>query len=168
MSIDTTNIPEQIRTLKRRVREQCPDMKEHFRELESLLAKEISTIEAANISGESVIPEIAFSDITKNRVDNTTIEAVKRRGAVVVRGVFTQEKASGWYGELESYLDNNGYYEQDNPELDHYFSDLKSDRPQICAVYWSKPQVEARQSPKLAQARSFLNRLWNYQDNETL
>ena len=80
MSIDTTNIPEQIRTLKRRVREQCPDMKEHFRELESLLAKEISTIEAANISGESVIPEIAFSDITKNRVDNTTIEAVKRSG----------------------------------------------------------------------------------------
>ena len=167
MSIDTTNIPEQIIALKHRIHEQCPNITEHFRELETILAEEIDSIESASKRGESIIPEIAFSDIVASQVDDTTIKAVKRRGAVVVRGVFTKKKASWWYEELERYLETNGYFEQDDPELDHYFSDLKADRPQICAVYWSKPQVEARQSPNLAQTRSFLNRLWNYQENGT-
>ena len=39
MSINTTNIPEQIRALKRRVREQCPDVTERFREVEALVAE---------------------------------------------------------------------------------------------------------------------------------
>ena len=167
MSIDTTNIPEQIIALKRRIHEQRPNITEHFRELETILAEEIDSIESASKRGESIIPEIAFSDIVASQVDETTIKAVKSRGAVVVRGVFTKKKASWWYEELERYLETNGYFEQDDPELDHYFSDLKADRPQICAVYWSKPQVEARQSPNLAQTRSFLNRLWNYQGNGT-
>lgn len=168
MSINTTNIPEQICELKRRIREQCPEITENFKEVESMLAEEIASIESASQRGDSVIPEIAYSDITENKVDKTTIEDVKRRGAVVVRNVFTQEKASGWYRELENYLDKNGYYEQDDPELDQYFSELKSDRHQICAVYWSKPQVEARQSHNLSQTRSFLNRLWNFQENGKL
>ena len=167
MSIDTTNIPEQIRALKRRVREQCPDVAERFREVEALVAEEVANIEAATQRGESVIPETAFSDIAENRVSNEAIKAVKRRGAVVVRGVFAREQASGWYDELEEYLADNGYFEQEDSGLDRYFSDLKADRPQICAVYWSKPQVEARQSEALAKTRSFLNRLWSYQENVT-
>ena len=47
MSIDTTNIPEQIIALKRRIHEQCPNMTEHFRELETILAEEIDSIESA-------------------------------------------------------------------------------------------------------------------------
>ncbi len=49
MSINTTNIPEQIRALKRRVREQCPDVTERFREVEALVAEEVAAIEAATI-----------------------------------------------------------------------------------------------------------------------
>ena len=45
MSIDTTNIPEQIIALKRRIHEQCPNITEHFRELETILAEEIDSIE---------------------------------------------------------------------------------------------------------------------------
>ena len=107
MSIDTTNIPEQIIALKRRIHEQCRNIKEHFRELETILEEEIDSIESASKRGESVIPEIAFSDIVANQVDDTAIKAVKRRGAVVVRGVFTKEKASWWYEELERYLETN-------------------------------------------------------------
>ena len=139
MSINTENIPEQICALKHRIHKQCPDMAESFREVEARVSEEISTIEYSKQRGQSVIPEIAFSDIDVNQVDDTTIKAVKRWGAVVVRGVFTKEKASWWYEELERYLETNGYFEQDDPELDHFFSDLKADRPQICAVYWSKP-----------------------------
>ena len=91
MSIDTTNIPEQIRALKRQVREQCPDVNERFREVEALVAEEVANIEAATQRGESVIPETAFSDIAENRVSNEAIKAVKRRGAVVVRGCVKNE-----------------------------------------------------------------------------
>ena len=165
MSIDTTNIPEQIIALKSRIHKQCPNITEYFIKIETILAEEIESIESANKRGESVIPEIAFSDIVANQVDDTTIKAVKRRGAVVVRNVFTKEKASLWNKEFERYLETNGYFEQYDSDLDHYFSDLKTNQPQICAVYWSKPQVEARQSPSLDQTRSFLNRLWNFQEN---
>ncbi len=165
MSINTDNIPEQIRALKRRVREQCPYIAECFQEVEALISEEVEQIETATQRGESVIPELPFTEIAENRVKDATIAAIKRRGAVVVRGVFAQEQATGWFGELERYLADNRYYEQDDPGLDQYFSDLKASRPQICAVYWSKPQVRARQSKDLAQTRSFLNRFWEHQEN---
>ena len=40
---------------------------------------------------------------------------------------------------------------------------LRSGRPQIFGIYWSRPQVEARQHPALAETRAFLNRLWRYE-----
>ena len=80
MSINTENIPEQICTLKHRTHKQCPDMAERFREVEARVSEEISTIEYSKQRGQSVVPEIAFSDIVANQVDDTTIKAVKRRG----------------------------------------------------------------------------------------
>src|SRR5215212_2857951 len=53
--------------------------------------------------------------------------------------------------------------EVEKRSLDLYFSALKAGRPQIFNVYWSKPQVNARQDPKLAETRAFLNRLWRYE-----
>ena len=50
MSIDTTNIPEQIIALKRRIHEQCPNITEHFRELETILAEEIDSIAPRKIN----------------------------------------------------------------------------------------------------------------------
>ena len=48
--------------------------------------------------------------------------------------------------------------------MDKYFSALKAGKPQIFNVYWSKPQVTARQDANLAETRSFLDRLWtNYE-----
>ncbi|HEX6121057.1 MAG TPA: YbiU family protein, partial [Dongiaceae bacterium] len=46
---------------------------------------------------------------------------------------------------------------------DRYFTSLKSSRPQIFGIYWSKPQMEARQGVPLAETRAFLNRLWRYE-----
>ena len=69
--------------------------------------------------------------------------------------MFFQENSEEWYKQLKNYIDQNGYYEQDDPGLDNYFSDLKADKPQICSVYWSKPQLQARQSTEMSQTRSF-------------
>jgi hypothetical protein len=109
-----------------------------------------------------------YSDIVRNKVDNNTIKSIKRHGTVVIKNVFPREKSEEWFKQLNHYLDQNGYYEQDEPGLDNYFSDLKSDRPQICAVYWSKPQVQARQSTEMSQTKSFLNRIWNYKKNSKM
>jgi len=168
MSIDTSNIREQICRLKHAVKKNCPDVIKRFREIEAKVSEDIRTIESSNNKGESVIPEIMYSDIVNNKVDNKTIESVRRRGTVVIRNVFPREKSEKWYDQLNHYIDQNGYYDQDDPGLDNYFSDLKVDKPQICAVYWSKPQVQARQSAEMSQTRSFLNRIWNYKKNSII
>ena len=55
-----------------------------------------------------------------------------------------------------------------DPSLDKYFSKLESGRPQIFGIYWSKPQMEARQHPALAETRAFLNRLWRHEGEGAL
>ncbi|HSK38999.1 MAG TPA: YbiU family protein, partial [Arenibaculum sp.] len=52
--------------------------------------------------------------------------------------------------------------EKEKRGLDQYFSGLKSGRPQIFGIYWSKPQMQARQDPNLALARAWLNGLWRF------
>ena len=141
---------------------------ERFNEIEARVSEDIRTIESSKKKGKSVIPEIMFSDIIKNKVDNKTIKSVRRHGTVLVRNVFPLEKSEEWFHQLDQYLDQNGYFEQDDPGLDNYFSDLKAEKPQICAVYWSKPQVQARQSTEMSQTKSFLNRIWNYKKNSTI
>ena len=141
---------------------------ERFNEIEARVSEDIRTIESCKKNGKSVIPEIMFSDIVKNKVDYKAIKSVRRHGTVLVRNFFPLEKSEEWFHQLDQYLDQNGYFEQDDPGLDNYFSDLKAEKPQICAVYWSKPQVQARQSIEMSQTKSFLNRIWNYKKNSTI
>ena len=168
MSMDATNIQEQICRLKHTVNKNCPDINKRFREIEAKVSEDIVTIESCIQHGKPVIPEIMYSDIVNYKVDNKTIESVRRHGTVVIRNVFPRAKSEKWYDQLNHYIDQNGYYDQDDPGLDNYFSDLKADKPQICAVYWSKPQVQARQSSEMSQTRSFLNRIWNYKKNSII
>ena len=91
MNIDTTNIKEQICRLKFTLNKNCPDAKDRFREIETRVTEDIKTIESYNNKGESVIPEIIFSDILKNKVDNKTIESIRRCGTVIIKKVFPRE-----------------------------------------------------------------------------
>jgi hypothetical protein len=63
---------------------------------------------------------------------------------------------------MGSYLTDNGYYEMEDKGLDQYFSSMQSAKPQIFDVYWSLPQVQARQSAQLAVVRRALNHLWDF------
>ena len=67
--------------------------------------------------------------------------------------------------KLGEYLETNRYEEREveKRSLDKYFSALKAGKPQIFNVYWSKPQVMARQDARLAETRAFLDRLWKYE-----
>ena len=67
MSIDTSNIQEQICRLKHTVNTNCPDIMERFNEVEARVSEDIRTIESSKNKGESVIPEIMYSDILINK-----------------------------------------------------------------------------------------------------
>jgi hypothetical protein len=43
---------------------------------------------------------------------------------------------------------------------DKYFGTLASAKPQIYGIYWSRPQVRARQAESLTRVRVFMNNLW--------
>jgi hypothetical protein len=80
-----------------------------------------------------------------------------------VRGVYPRSRAEAWNDELGRYIEENDYLAKAEKKrgLDQYFSQLDAAKPQIFGIYWSKPQVMARQGAEIAQVKRFLNRLWD-------
>ena len=169
MAIDTGRIAEITAITKRELRAALPDYRRVFGEMEAHVRREVEDIVGRSGRGEPVIPEIPYGDIEAGIVAPETAAAIRRRGAAVVRGVFDRGLAESWNEELADYITSNGYYEASvDKTMDQYFSSLKSDRPQIFGIYWSRPQVLARQAESLARARAWLNGLWKAREgNET-
>ena len=161
MALHIDDLPAAIRRAKQELREKLPNYKAVFAEVESAMQEEAHRIAQLRDRGEPVIPEIAFADIAGNRVSAEQIALVKARGACVIRKVFDRSLVQQWDADIADYVERN---DLDRKLLhraeDKYFGQLASSKPQIYGVYWSKPQVLARQSPELTQARVFLNRLW--------
>ena len=152
-----------IRAAKRTLRQQIPDYKERFEALTAVLKSDIADIQAIRAKGECPVPEIAFDAL--DQVTEAQRENIKRRGCVVIKGVFPKAQIEAWNSDIAHYLDDVKYLErmEEKRGIDQYFSALASSKPQIYSVYWSKPQMQARQSEALARTRQWLNRLWKYQ-----
>jgi len=127
--------------------------------------READRIQADAAAGRQVIPEIAYADIRDGKVSEAARAAIRRTGCAVVRGVYPEAMANDWFAEVGAYIDDNHYEEKEieKRSLDKYFSALKAGRPQIFNLYWSRPQVNARQGESLAATRAFLDRLWKYE-----
>ncbi len=161
MTWQIDDIPAAIRAAKRELRERLPQYRAQFAEVEAQMNEQARQIADLRERGQAVIPEIPFADIAAERVDAERIALVKARGACVIRQVFDRSIVEQWDGEIADYVERNDL----DAKLAHraedpYFGHLASSKPQIYGVYWSKPQVLARQSPELTRARQFLNRLW--------
>jgi hypothetical protein len=164
MALQIDDLPAAIRHAKRTLRERLPNYREVFAEVEAAMIKEAQQIAARRDRGESVIPEIPFQDIVTNKVTDEQIALVKARGACVIRKVFDRSLVEQWDNDIADYVERNRLDAKLlNRAEDKYFGQLASSKPQIYGVYWSKPQVLARQSTELTQARVFLNRLWRAQ-----
>jgi hypothetical protein len=162
MSIDAEQLTDTIVATKRLLREGLPRRAEVFAEVAEHIRVEVAEIRAAAAQGRSVIPQLEHAAVTAGSVSPEEKDEIRRRGVVIVRNVFTREQAAAWDEELEEYLTANGYGDAAvDPELDQYFETPAPIRPQIAGVYWSRPQVLARQSVNLAETRAFLNGLWN-------
>ncbi len=155
------NFQSEIIAAKELLRAQIPDLQARFEALTRSIEAQVEVIERERSQGISPVPEVLFADL--GSIDAATTARIKQRGCVVVRGVFGQARVEQWNANIESYLADNQYLEKEVGKrgIDKYFSSLASGKPQIYGVYWSQPQMDARQSEELAQTRRWLNRLWN-------
>lgn len=155
------DLPSAIRQIKQQLRAALPDYAAVFQQVEAEMRRQVAILQAEQERGLAVIPEIQYADIAAGTVVPALIDAVKQRGACVIRGVFTPAQATAWDEQIRDYVEHNRIDERlQHRAEDHYFGALSSNKPQIYGVYWSKPQVEARQAESLTRARIFLNRLW--------
>ena len=165
MSVDVAKLPELIRNKKRQVCAQIGDVEKVLGEIEADLRAEVEEIADRKTRGESVIPEIDYRLVHEGKVSDAVKAEIRRRGAAVIRNVFPRAQAGAWNQAIGEYLARNDYVNKaaTRDAGDRYFTSLKSSRPQIFGIYWSKPQMEARQGVPLAETRAFLNRLWRFE-----
>jgi hypothetical protein len=167
--IDKKNIEQLIKEEKKILRSKSKNYRENFSKIENFIEKEILEIENSKKNLENIIPEINFRDLSSNLSEFKS--EVKKRGCVVIRDVFDDDLIIQMNKDLEQYIEENNYYEDQKKkaDIDKYFSDLKSGKPQIFGLYWSKPQVNIRQSIELDVVKKWLNQLWTYkQNNESI
>lgn len=153
----------QIMAAKRMLRRNKAKIKSSFAHLGDAMKAEVDEIQATVAAGRPCIPELDFATIRDGMVSDQTRADIRKRGAVVVRGVFDRTQAEDWNEELAAYIADNDYYTKEVGKrgLDKYFDELASGRPQIFGLYWSKPQVMIRQAETMAATKRFLNGLWD-------
>ena len=157
----THDIAPYIRAFKSRL--DRPALAASFATLQDAVTREIDSLQDEITKGGTGIPELPFADIANGRVSEDMRAAVRKKGCAIIRGVFPRAQATGWNDELGDYIETNDYFTKarEKAGLDKYFSQLDDAVPQIFGLYWSKPQVMARQAVEMAQTKQFLNQLWD-------
>lgn len=160
---DLSNIGQLIRETKQILRSRGTDFQATWQAMSAALQEEIAEIVRLRDSDQPVVPELDFHTLSAQGISDQQRQLIRRRGCVVVRNTFPAALAEDWNQRIGQYVSDNGYYETPDKGLDKYFSSLQSSKPQILSVYWSQPQMEARQHENLALTRRLLNRLWDYE-----
>ncbi|ODM95117.1 hypothetical protein Ocin01_11564 [Orchesella cincta] len=103
--------------------------------------------------GPNVIPQVEFSDISKNggTFPQNIAEEVRKRGMVVIRNVVPQDEALEYKEKVKEYIQNH------KGEI----AGFPDDDPQVWELYWSKSQVAARSHPNFVAAQTAMNSLWH-------
>lgn len=166
MNLHIDDLPQAIREIKQRLRQELPNYAEVFAALEENMKRQIEAIHAEQARGENPVPQIHADDIFHHRVSEQQKALIRQRGCCTVKGVFPQAQARAWNEEIGDYLERNNFIEKlKNAAEDNYFGTLAASKPQIYGIYWSKPQVEARQHERMKAVQVFLNNLWETQSD---
>src|SRR4051812_43207620 len=162
------DLPAAIREIKAALRARIAasgrTVQEVFTVVEQAVEAEVTDIVAARERGEEVWPVIDYADIEANTVPATQVEALRRRGCLVVRGHFPREQALAWDQGIVDYTERNGFFEAYRGPGDDFFGSVGS-KPEIYPIYWSVPQMEARQSDRMARVQGFLNAQWKHESD---
>jgi len=145
---------------KKSIKNEINDLEGTWERLNTAIEERVKELEAEKKAGISPIPIIEFEDILNNPEAINT-EIIKKKGCLIIKNVFPQDMAEGWNTEVKDYLERNDYLGQKINVEDNYFGSLKDSKPQVYGIYWSKPQIEARQHENMFKVQRFLNGLWN-------
>jgi hypothetical protein len=159
------DVRDQIIAFKRKLAPRHEVLKRAFADVKDHVSRAVDIIRKEVAAGRAVVPELDYRDIQNNTVPEALRQSIRKSGCAVVRGVFPADLAHDWFAQVGEYLETNHYeqLEGEKRSLDKYFSALKAGKPQVFNVYWSRPQVMARQNARLAETRAFLDRLWKYE-----
>jgi hypothetical protein len=152
-----------IRETKAQLKARLGDVVTPFREAEEAMRAEVAEIVAQRERGAEIWPVVPFADIAAGTVAPETVAAVRRRGCAVVKGTFGRERAEGWDRELVSYLERNDFAGTYRYVDDGVFGALAASRPSIFPIYWSRPQMQAREDQNMVAVRGFLNGFWKHE-----
>ena len=162
MGLEIGDIKSEISQAKQRLKQRGIDYTAVFKDMSASVKREIEEIKALRDSGKQVIPEVDFNKLGAEGFSEADKNLIKKRGCVIIRNTFPSSLAQDWNEQIGDYIKAVGYYENPDKGLDKYFSSLQEGKPQIFSVYWSLPQIQARQHENLATVRRYLNRLWIY------
>jgi hypothetical protein len=163
MNTAPADIPGAIRETKAKLRAGIGDVSAAFAQAEAAVGAEVADVVARRERGEQVWPVVRFADIAAGTVPAEQVEAVRRRGCAVVKGTFPRARAEQWDAELVSYLDRNDFAGSYRYLDDGIFGGLAAGKPSIFPIYWSRPQVQAREDDNMVAVRGFLNSFWKHE-----
>ena len=152
-----------IRRAKAELRERIGDVGAALAEVEEAMRTEVAAVVAERDAGRDLFPIVRFADIAAGTVPEDTVASIRRRGCALVRGNFPRARAEEWNAALSAYLEDNDFARSYRGPADDVFGGLASGKPQIYGVYWSKPQLEARQDHRMVAVRTFLNSFWRHE-----
>lgn len=154
-----------IRQFKQQIRQQIGDVESLFSRVCNNIEQAISEAKAEEQQTGSAWPVVSPAEIASGKLTPEIREKIKRRGCVVVQQHFPREQALAWDASMLRYLDENQFDAHYRGPGDNFFGSLEASRPEIYPIYWSRAQMEARQSNEMAQVQSFLNRLWTFESD---
>ena len=159
------DVRDQITGFKRKLEPRREVLNRAYEDVRDYVKRAVDIVLREVAAGRAVVPELNYPDIRNDTVPEAIRQSIRNTGCAVVRGVFRADVAHDWFAEVGEYLEMNHYeqLEVEKRSLDKYFSALKAGKPQVFNVYWSRPQVMARQDAGLAETRAFLDRLWKYE-----
>ncbi len=146
--------------VKKSIKNEIDDLEGTWERLNAAIEERVKELKAEKKAGISPIPIIEFEDVL-NSPEAINTERIKKKGCLIIKNVFPQGMAEGWNTEVKDYLERNDYLGQKINVEDNYFGSLKDSKPQVYGIYWSKPQIEARQHENMFKVQRFLNGLWN-------
>ncbi|MEM8708470.1 MAG: YbiU family protein [Actinomycetota bacterium] len=147
------------RALRDRIESSGRTVAEVMAVVEAAIAAEVADIQAANEATGTAWPQVEFEALAERGLSVEERELVRRRGCLVVRGHFAHDQALTWDGELADYVEQNRFVERYRGAGDTFFGTGAT--PAIYPIYWSRPQMEARQSDRMAVVQRTLNSMWH-------
>lgn len=155
------DLPEAIRSVKTALRDRIESsgrgIDEVFAAVRRLIEQRLDEIDA----DPEVWPVIEYADIENGTVTRAQLDKLKRRGCLVVRGHFDRSQALEWDADILDYVERNHFFEAYTGPGDDFFGTVDS-KPEIYPIYWSRAQMQARQSERMARVQFFLNSLWKH------